>query len=187
MRKGPAREIREMITRLFGTTPPWGLVWTEERVARARALVAVPELPSEFFADARAIMRERVGPGEIFCDEETTGHALAIGARVPSLGVTDYLLVCNFYPIATLRACTAPGPGEGLDEEWRLDLHGREAESRVSAGLAALAGPLHGLLASHGYLFAPPESEAFQQRIRAGLFGRRKAWDYLFYLGAPTG
>ena len=91
------------------------------------------------------------------------------------------------YPVATLRASAAPGPSEGLDEEWRLDLESREAVVRVRSDLASLTSPLRDLLESRGYAFAPPDAEAFQQRVRIGLFKRRKAWDYLFYLGVPTG
>src|SRR5262245_59707524 len=185
-----ALDVRRVIMQLFGTTSPWGFVWTSESLDRARALAAAPELPNDFFYKTQEILRERLGAAELFYENQTTGHAIAVGARPLSSSVTFHLLVCSFYPVATVRACTAPGPGEGLDDEWHLQLSDLDAARSVDAAVAALAnpeGPLHCLVRSHGYIFAPPDAQAFQQWIRSGLFVRRKAWDYLFYLGVPTG
>jgi hypothetical protein len=92
----------------------WGMGGTAQSVEKARRLVNLPTLGTDFVERVMAAFAEIVPQ----CDTHTmafegdwTGSAWAVLAACAD-GKTSYVLcVSGFYPIATVRACANLDPG----------------------------------------------------------------------------
>lgn len=160
------------------------MVWTAQSVERARRLVNLPTLGTAFVGTVMTAFADVVPQSDTHTmafEGDWTGSAWAALAASPDRKISYVLCVSGFYPIATLRACATLDPGDGLNEHWP------EPPIGSAPYLDQLMSRFGPLCSEVGYLFAHPMSAAIQQTIRFGWIGSCQAWDYLFYLGVPTG
>ena len=187
-----------------------GFIWTEESVRVARSLVSVPKLDAAFVEAVHSMFREELGEVSSYVANEYNtydGNADAIEAYKVEDRVGYYLVICGFYPVATLnyrgpklpekiKKMTYLQEYEELNlmnpylQDYNTALHEKpdiptKTLVRVETHMKNLSIKLEPLLASYGYRFLPLEAEAFQQSIRTGLFSREKALNFLFWVGDP--
>ena len=191
-------KIRHVIKAVFKSTPPQRFLWTEKTIAPVQELVPATHLPFrdrtievQFQEEAKAILASKI-PDAIFnvIDDSagyTWGHACALEAYDPSTQITYVLLYCGYYPIATLRPCTYPGYGEGMDHEWNFKLSDKAILNQMNINLKELETSFEYLFASYNYCFKKSEAELFQHRIRINPFRSYEIWDFLFYIGIGYG
>jgi hypothetical protein len=181
------QDIRRVIKGVFGNDSPPSSVCTEEKFARVRSLVSFPQLDDRFNDAAKEILKQELGGVEIYSNwnEDFDGNAWVIAGYVEFIGVVFCLLICCFYPVATVRAGAAYSIIGGLNKQWQLALNSQEEIELVNSTLTALEVPINSLLSDYGYLYLPPEADTLQQKIRADFFCHYPAWDYLFYIGGP--
>jgi hypothetical protein len=190
-----ANEIKDIITKSFDK-------WTSlpKRDEYQSACFSVPRLDENFQIMVEETFLREFADADITSNlfYDSTGHASYISAYVENYGISCYLLICHFYPVATLRVALDWMVAEGLSSQWdfmpddkeRLSLIHKYTDHRsldlMNAGMLKIEDDISEILSQYNYLYLPWNSMEFNQVLESG-FKVSKAWDYLFYLGVPAG
>lgn len=182
------KELRRIINTLFRWIPSIQTYWTEEKGRLANSLKSVPIIDSHFVEDAKLIFID-IFPNMIFEDYISYGRGGLANALVgyePKEELSFYLLVCVYYPIATLR------PNLGFSghhfsclesDGWNSPVDEKIVNCIFEREIKLLTANFSALLEAYGYIFLPYDSKLFRKRILVDLFHFPRIWDYLFFIG----
>jgi hypothetical protein len=159
-----------------------------------------PKLDNDFYQLIEDVFVEEFCNSEIISNffDDSTGYASYISSYNEKYGVSCYLLICHFYPVATLRVAPDWMIVESGSSQWdfvpkdkgRLKLISQLVNMDnvilINNKMLRTQDSIVEILSLYNYLFLPWNSPEFNQEIRF-CFRKNKAWDYIFYLGVPTG
>jgi hypothetical protein len=188
-------EIKFTIERIFSV---WSLLPNVEKYQLECS--TVPKLNNDFHQMVESVFLEEFRDGEIISNlfHDSTGHASFISVYDEACEISCYLLICHFYPVATLRIAPEWMIIEGVFSQWdfapkdkeRLDLIRQHVDmsnvALMNTKMSRIENDIREVLSLFNYSYLPWNSLEFSQEIKYCL-RKNKAWDYIFYLGVPTG
>lgn len=183
------RHIKSVIHAIFKHAGPEYFEWTPQRIRRGRTLIDPPFLSHDFAEAAKLVFRQVFPTVKIedFISYRRDGHAANLVGYEPKEQVSFFLLVCDYYPIATLRptfgySYYADGL-MGIRGGWGTPSDEEILRSIFRTELTVLNREFSALLENYGYIFMPYDAPLFKTSIRRCLFWKTPIWDYLFYIG----
>lgn len=159
-----------------------------------------PELDHDFHQLVEDVFMEEFCDSEIISNffYDSTGYASYISSFNENNGISCYLLICHFCPVATLRIAPDWMIVEGGSCQWsftpkdkdRFNLIRQYVDmdniELIDNKMLKIEDSIAEILSLYNYLYLRWDSPELNQEIRF-CFRNNKAWDYIFYLGVPSG